>query len=679
MVALVVIVAALVLHGATVGAQDVPDSTRVPIDTIGSVADSLRDSLVVPADTLGLDTLSDIQKAQIRFEERYRQMQASREEQETQLAPMRYFDSLVAYFAPGQLDKREVIARSFYHDAGDYFRFAPAHFVIDRQVTPMRKTVAPYTLAGNRLNVMHGRSSLYPFEHSIEPDGLVDMNDVPTALDDRVYVLDGPAGAVFGGDQGIATLLTIPRFYDDYDAHSAFLVDKGSYGYSYARARYLRRFEDGRDLKFSLGYRNADGPYFRTDDDAYHYTGDFYVPVRGKVALRAQGRLYRRKGPLRIQPDISGTVVNRDRFDRSGDIGLQFNDPDGGGNWQVRYRYRRESSDISGVYLGRFNQTGHGATLAREWMGRDRALQAEVTTDNLSYNEGYESFERNQFGAFVAIADLSDGWRYAVRLGTHWNKDDDVLPAASAMAVRESNLMLLMVSAGYNSREPSLMELHLPMRRSTIYPLGTLNYADRGNDSLSKETQVTASALVRVGSDRANVTLIATGGRIADGIDWVLSNEVIEGNSTRVFSPMNGDIDFATISAEPAITLWDFVRFSAGGAYFFTEYELYPDGNRPYAPDYQGWAGGELHVYWPQRLIHLFAYGEVVYSSAYDGYYDLNLGQDPVFNARLSLQMGKFRFHFIFQNVLNRVYASRENSSFLGRFNSYGFTWEFLN
>lgn len=684
MVKVAFILTVAVVCARAVPGQAAPDSTRVPLDT--TVSDStviLTDSLfsyedILP-DSLLSDTLTEAQKAQLRFEARRKMMQESREEEFEYIPPVSYFDSLTSRFAPRPLDKREVINRSFYHDPGDYYRFDPGYFIVDRQATPMRKTVQPYTLSGNRLNVMQGSSQLHPFEHSIEPDGLMDLNDIPTALDDQVYTLDGPAGMVFGADQGVATLLTLPGRYDDNDAHSAFLVDKGSYGYSYARARYLRKFTDGRTVNFSIGYRNSDGPYLSTDDDAYHYTGEIYTPVRGNYALRAKGRLYDREGPLRIQPDISGTVVRRDRFDRSADVALQRNDDDRSGNWQLHYRYLRGSSDIFGVYLSKFNQFGHGTTIAREWADSSRAFRAEINLDNQKYDNSYDSYDRTGASAFVNIADLSDGWRFALRAGTRWSEDYDVTPSVAVTALRQSHALFLMLSAGYMVREPSLQELHHPYRRTTIYPVGSLNYADRGNDSLSKETQFTASAVAKWGTDRASVTLSATGGRIVDGIDWIQTDEVIEGSLTRVFGPHNGDIDFANLSVEPSFKLWDLVRFSAGGAYHYTDYELYADTYRPYAPDYQMWAGTELHVFWPQKLIHLYAYGEVTYTSIYDGYYELNLGQDPVFNAKLSLQMGRFRWHFIFQNLLNRVYESREFSSYIGRYNSYGFVWEFLN
>ena len=87
----------------------------------------------------------------------------------------------------------------------------------------------------------------------------------------------------------------------------------------------------------------------------------------------------------------------------------------------------------------------------------------------------------------------------------------------------------------------------------------------------------------------------------------------------------------------------------------------------------------ELHVYWSQRLIHFFAYGEVVYTGEYDGYDRTGLGNDPVLNLKLSFEMGSFRFHYVFQNMISRVYEQREYFQRLGRYNYWGFVWNFLN
>jgi hypothetical protein len=77
--------------------------------------------------------------------------------------------------------------------------------------------------------------------------------------------------------------------------------------------------------------------------------------------------------------------------------------------------------------------------------------------------------------------------------------------------------------------------------------------------------------------------------------------------------------------------------------------------------------------------MHLFAYGEIVYVGPYNGYDQLDLGQEMIANAKLSFSFGKYKMHFVFQNVLGTQYQSREYITNPGRLFYYGFTWNFLN
>jgi hypothetical protein len=87
----------------------------------------------------------------------------------------------------------------------------------------------------------------------------------------------------------------------------------------------------------------------------------------------------------------------------------------------------------------------------------------------------------------------------------------------------------------------------------------------------------------------------------------------------------------------------------------------------------------ELHVYWPQRLLDLYAYGEVVYIGPYHGYVATVLGQDPIVNGKFSIGLKDFRFSLIFQNILGRYYRSREYVTFRERFFYYNISWNFLD
>ncbi|HWR82030.1 MAG TPA: hypothetical protein VN285_01875, partial [Candidatus Deferrimicrobium sp.] len=151
--------------------SDLEEDTAQIADTIGST-EVLPDSLKVP----------DTSAASV--QNRYELFKQSRRP----LPAVSYADSLAVYLLTERLNRRRQIDQSFYHDAGDYFRFTPSFFILEHQVTPLRKTVQPFGLTGDRLNFLIQRNNARPFEHIPEPDGLTDLNDLPTALDHDVYV-----------------------------------------------------------------------------------------------------------------------------------------------------------------------------------------------------------------------------------------------------------------------------------------------------------------------------------------------------------------------------------------------------------------------------------------------------------------------------------------------------------
>ena len=189
------------------------------------------------------------------------------------------FDTLANYFTSARFNQRDYLARSYFYDAGDYFKFDPSFVTLDYLITPMRKTVKPYGLTGNHLGVLANDLALQPFDHPVEPDGLIDFDDVPTATDNDVFILPGALGTVFGSGHNVATLFTRPIRPLPREAHTALVVDKGGYGLSYARSRYSRLFSSGRAIDMGLAYRL--GNYYGTnnDDDSYAYDGDFFFPL----------------------------------------------------------------------------------------------------------------------------------------------------------------------------------------------------------------------------------------------------------------------------------------------------------------------------------------------------------------------------------------------------------------
>lgn len=659
----------LICLSVSVAADDEqPDSAFVPV----------KEDTATSGDTLSFeelpeDSLRDVDTTLASFEERYEQFKKSRE----RLPRFSYFDSLVIYFTSERLNKRPQVEQSFFHDAGDYFRFDPSYFILEHQVTPMRKTVQPFGLFGDRLNLMVNSHQLHPLEHILEPDGLSDLNDIPTALDDDVFVLPGPVGQVFGARGSIATLLTRPQQPASYPPRSALLVDKGSFEYSYVRGRYSKLFVEGREIDMSIGYRKAYGPAVNRKDDAYHYYGDFYFPVRAGVGFRAWGQLYNRDGNFVVRPDMGGTAVLRERFDRVARLSFDFHNSDNTARSEVGYKHLRQGSYITGVYKARINLTGHGAFASREWISGQTILQAQIDGDYLEYDDGPKNLHRTSTELSLGAARLAEGYRWALTVGARHVETVGLLPSGAGILFRETPKFFMMLSLGYSERGPSLHELHLPFQRTTIYGSGQSGYADGGNSELGKERQLVGNVTVQLGSPETNIGLSITGGKIFDGIDWQNQPVTDSLGSYTIFSPINGDITFVNVSVHPKLKVKDFLRFTAGGAYHDLNYAEFK--TKAYSPEYQFFSGMELHIYWPQRLLDLFAYGEIVYTGPYDGYDKKGLGQELVANAKLSFALKDFRFNFVFQNVLSTVYRAREYITFPGRYFYYGFTWNFLN
>lgn len=99
------------------------------------------DTLHHPLDTTDQpetrDTLSEVQKAYLDFEQRRKEYQEEKVERKPNLS---VYDSLITYFASERLNQRVNIEQAYFKDAGDYFHFDPSFFVLDYVRTPMRKT-----------------------------------------------------------------------------------------------------------------------------------------------------------------------------------------------------------------------------------------------------------------------------------------------------------------------------------------------------------------------------------------------------------------------------------------------------------------------------------------------------------------------------------------------------------
>jgi len=650
----------------------VPDSLGVKTDSL-PLAQTIDDSIRIVFPQINPDTLKPNQRMLVEFETRFslRQREAPRPQVKDRFA---FSDSLAAYFVSPRWNLREDIDRSFYHDAGDYFRSEPSFFVLEPQATPMRKTVQPYGLSGDRLGLVQYGRAVKPFEPVVEPDGLVDMNDLATALDGTVAAVPGPVAMLFGAEHSVSGLLTLPETPDSTNPRSCFLVDKGDYSYSHARGRYSKNFLDGRHIDLSIEYRKSDGVVTGQADDAYHYTGSFLVPLSDKWAVEADGRLYNRDGDYPVFSPVSAVRLERYRFDRTANVTFSRQNERRDARYFFGYRHLRQGTDFDHAYYkSNLDQTGHGLQIGREWLSGATIFQVGVDGDYLEYDSWFEKHTRLSGSAYLSLASLSRPWGLAATANVLHVEDFRFLPTITALINRESDKSFVSFSVGYSERAPHLNELYLPEQNAKMYGGASFDYSEGGNEGLLSEKMLQGSLELSLGRPDNSLSISSAGGKIWDGIDWLprLSDNKL------TFTPGNGDITWGSVSGTGRLRLADFLRFKGGGSYRHSDYEAAEQ--RSYAPEYQAFSGMELHLYWRQKLIDFWAYGELVYVGPYDGLRQADLGNIAVVNVKLSFKMGNFRFHWISQNSLMQEFFPRDYWRVVNYTTYYGFTWNFFD
>jgi len=648
---------------------------QVPVPADTSQTDSLNDSAAVidtvsPA-ALGPEELSTPEKRLADIQKRMKEFKES----EKPAPQFSFYDTLITYFASQRFNVRSQLDQSFYHDAGDYFRFDPSFVVCDYQTTPMRKTVQPFGLSGDRLNVILNGVAYTPFEHIVEPDGMIDMNDVPTALDGAVYIIPGPAGQLFGGGSSLASLITVPAKAENNKPASAFMADKGYFGYAFVRGRFNREFSGGREISLTAQSRKSDGLEIGRSDEQLHYSTAMHYPIGKNIGFNIDGKLYSRDAALAIRPDSGGVPLLRHRFDRSLRTGVEIHNTPHTARWELGYRHLRQGSYIDNIYRGRLNNTINGLFLLHEKQIGSKIFKAEATADFTEYDNGREYHRSNSSLAF-SLATSKKIHNLGLQIKAIYSDDFDFLPSAMILYQSDFDKLYFQVSLGYAQREPSQNQLYLPLQQKTLYGTNNLTYSESGNPNLKKESQLIGSLTIEPGTVENKISFNITGGKITDAIEWS-SRRTGTTISVRHFTPVNDDISFVTGSMRPRFHISDFLHFNAGASWHKYDYDSL--GERPYQPEYNFFTGLELHHYWKDRLVHLYAYGELAYTGPYDGYDKQGLGKELIANAKLSLGLKDFRFHFVFQNTFDNVYESRESMTIPGRFFYYGLVWNFFD
>lgn len=643
------------------------------------IVDSVRDS--IPPDSL-VDSLSVLSAGSLQDKLKAKAgVTAVARPKEPAIIPVSYFDSSLAWLGLSRLNLRPMIDRGAYRSAADYARFDQLYLPLDYSDIPMRAVVRPFGLPGARLGVLKDGVSLSPFEHTPEPDGTIDLYDIPTALDDGVYFLPSGTGMLLGGTPASATLVTQATRPSDNDAHSAFLVRKGELGYSHARARYVRRFKQGRRVNLSLDYRRAETGFNRGREDSYTYAGGVYLPLTRQWAAEFDGYLYRRSANYQTRPDSGGFAVDRNRSDRQLLASLVRHNRAGTVRTALGYEYVRQQSNLdrgADVIKGRFALDTRGGFLERHWAGPNYVMQARINAVRRLWSDG--AFDFREFSSAVRwslVRKLAHG-AYGLTLGGIAVERFDPSPVGALAWSRETPNSFIHFTAAYGERQPTLHERHLQRRRTSLYGQ-PLDYGEEGTPTLTPERQVTAAVVTDWGKETGAFRLSVAAGRIFDALNWLGEIDVDTAPLATYhrFRPINSGIEYFSIAGGPRFSFGQTLYLTGGAGYNYVTFDTLPD--RPYQPTYRLFAASELHWYWKPKLIHLRGYAEVNWIGRFHGYDQYGMGEELVVNTKVSFQMNRFRFYVAHENLFGPNSQVREAFDKLYRIFSYGFEWQFLN
>ncbi len=590
-------------------------------------------------------------------------------------------DSLCQIFLSDRFDLTSQFVRSYGHDAGDYISSNPSNFSTTYQPFPLRKTVSPYGLPGNRLDVILGDNALHPVEHLPEPDNQIGFEDIPTAPVQKIYNVEGPLGKIFGGDNSTASLIMLPVRAKSSRAESELVVDVGNLGYSNTKAVFTEQKKSGRLIQLAAEYRRSDGFDDSFGDSTYHHWADIIYPINNKLNLNLNGRLYRHRGnfPLRLKPKFTRNRRDRDfsaRFDYSfsahnkSNLGIRHQRSETETDI-IRQPYKRDIDIIDNSIF-----YAHESIFGKTYMSHELTMtEEEYHNFNYFMTRHRAKLNSNMFWGDSTIS-------FAANISAEKVGGYDPAPSAVLAYKMESESFYLSISSGYVTKFPRQYELDLTPQIDKFIDATVNDYYESGNVYLKPEKQLSGNLTVSLGPINNDLTISITGGKIFDGIDWKQFSLDTNGLSLTAFKTYNQDIEYANLSITKRISLGTKLFWTGAGSYRY----LSIDGNDSpsYAPDYQFNTGLELNHYLKFLDLHLYGYIEAGYVGPYQSYPAYgkaasDLGEKFVSNMKLSFRIKSFRFYYYWQNLFAANYNPREDYGIRDLLFYYGFTWEFLD
>lgn len=608
------------------------------------------------------------------------------EEPEEIIVSYDFFDSLKATFLVERAELSSSRDKTFAHDPSGLLKFDPDDFIVNYQALPMRRTVYPSGLPGNRFDVVLDTRTLNPLEHTLEPDGKIDLEDYPMAPVEYAWNIEGPLGMAFDADNAVGTLYLIP--YEDIDgqAKSGLRTGNGDFGYANTRGYFAAETKEKRVLKAAAEYRKADGSEVYFDDDAYHQWAETIIPLNDRNRVSFTGRLYKRDGSYPFIPQFTGVVLNQFRRDRDFNFGFA-RDHENGGKSVIEFRHQRSESKLennsSGVaYSRKIDNFDNGGHIRHENRFGDWNTAAGLYLNQYEYKDNGWDQKRKRAKLYANV--MKGDSTKSLLLYSSVEKMGGFDPAPSVMLAyqRKSDKYYWQFSAAYKTKLPGMYELFLSPDLSNPFDIPGDNYFEVGNRDLVPEKQAIANFNAGYGANGNDWLLSLTGGEIFDGIDWNRSEEPMVAPVYDLWSPVNHDIEFVDASLIKRFSLWDRIWLYGGTTWRHVSI----DGNDdpPYSPDLQGFAALELYQYFEFIDTHLYGYIEAQLHDDYRTEGNIQfpariIGREAIVNLRLSVRIKKFRFYFVSQNLMAKVYQMRDGYPVDERLNYYGIIWDFLN
>jgi hypothetical protein len=626
---------------------------------------------VISADSLQADTTGPIvDSSAIRY---FKQGQ-SRVDSAVRRAPrLSVEDSIVKYYLEPEQSLRRFADWSWHRDMGDFLRATSSVVLFGRQLTPSRKQSYPFGLDGNRMAFQLDDFAITPLEPNPEPDGGLAMSDLPIAPVGDIWFLSGSMAQLVGAKGSLTSLYARPWRFADSAYHTSIHAQKGTYGYSDVRGAFAKHYSDGRDITAALGYRDADGEYTGLSDDDYNYYSDVIWPASSKIDIHGTGYLYSKRSVEQLwAAATSATTFRRTRFDRKLRIGVDLAGEGGNSASSLYYIHERDGSYIDNTITSRLNMTANGLSAKHQRMIGSDLLT--VTMDALYTLYDIGRGERTRFAADADIryVQIRTGLKTAATAGFSHVRGFGVLTRASALVTNLSGPVRISGGVSYSEQAPTLSDLYLPANSGSLY-ISAGDYSEIGSAELKKERQLIASASIEKGT-RLSFGANAVAGKIWDGVTWVAESEFVADTSGS-FHPTNVSTSFATVDLFVSARLANFFQWRGGAAWHAIESK--DRDSIPYTPKYNAFTGGELHLNWSKTGTHLFAYGELMWTGQYYGYFGRVLGEDLAANTKLTLEMKDFHLFFVFQNTLLQSIEQREFYPSETRAFYYGLTWWF--